>query len=100
MPECWWFAKYGYCSAGDECLYAHPKERKIECPDYNRGFCQLGTPISPLGLDLHSVLTILTYISKVQHVRENMSEEWLVSCTSPDFVQWARIAREDSEWRC
>jgi len=42
MPECWWFAKYGYCSAGDECLYAHPKERKIECPDYNRGFCQLG----------------------------------------------------------
>lgn len=42
MPECWWYAKYGYCSAGDECLYAHPKERKIECPDYNRGFCKLG----------------------------------------------------------
>jgi cleavage and polyadenylation specificity factor subunit 4 len=42
MPECWWFAKYGYCSAGDECLYAHPKERKVECPDYNRGFCKLG----------------------------------------------------------
>lgn len=42
MPECYWFAKYGYCSAGDECLYAHPKERKIECPDYNRGFCKLG----------------------------------------------------------
>ncbi|TFK30534.1 hypothetical protein FA15DRAFT_662505 [Coprinopsis marcescibilis] len=42
MPECWWFAKYGYCSAGDECLYAHPKERRIECPDYNRGFCSLG----------------------------------------------------------
>jgi cleavage and polyadenylation specificity factor subunit 4 len=42
MPECWWFAKYGYCSAGDECLYAHPKERRIECPDYNRGFCKLG----------------------------------------------------------
>jgi cleavage and polyadenylation specificity factor subunit 4 len=43
MPECWWFAKYGFCSAGDECLYAHPKERRIECPDYNRGFCKLGT---------------------------------------------------------
>ena len=43
MPECWWFAKYGYCSAGDECLYAHPKERKVECPDYKRGFCKLGT---------------------------------------------------------
>ncbi|TFK98644.1 hypothetical protein BDV98DRAFT_572490 [Pterulicium gracile] len=42
MPECWWFAKYGYCTAGDECLYAHPKERKAECPDYNRGFCKLG----------------------------------------------------------
>jgi cleavage and polyadenylation specificity factor subunit 4 len=42
MPECWWFAKYGYCSAGDECLYAHPKERKVECPDYKRGFCKLG----------------------------------------------------------
>ncbi len=42
MPECYWFAKYGYCSAGDECLYAHPKERKTECPDYNRGFCRLG----------------------------------------------------------
>ncbi|KAJ3750262.1 hypothetical protein DFH05DRAFT_1466633 [Lentinula detonsa] len=42
MPECWWYAKYGYCSAGDECLYAHPKERKVECPDYNRGFCKLG----------------------------------------------------------
>ena len=46
MPECWWFAKYGYCSAGDECLYAHPKERKVECPDYNRGFCKLGLSIS------------------------------------------------------
>lgn len=42
MPECWWYAKYGYCSAGDECLYAHPKERRVECPDYKRGFCKLG----------------------------------------------------------
>ncbi|KAF8922450.1 hypothetical protein CPB85DRAFT_52725 [Mucidula mucida] len=42
MPECWWFARYGYCSAGDECLYAHPKERKVVCPDYKRGFCKLG----------------------------------------------------------
>ncbi|KAI0322974.1 hypothetical protein OF83DRAFT_1273733 [Amylostereum chailletii] len=42
MPDCWWYAKYGYCSSGDECLYAHPKERKIECPDYNRGFCKNG----------------------------------------------------------
>ncbi|KAG6875152.1 hypothetical protein C0992_004963, partial [Termitomyces sp. T32_za158] len=47
MPECWWYAKYGYCSAGDECLYAHPKERKVECPDYNRGFCKLADHIGP-----------------------------------------------------
>lgn len=45
MPECWWYAKFGYCQAGDECLYAHPKERKIECPDYKRGFCKLGESI-------------------------------------------------------
>jgi len=43
MPECWWYAKYGYCSSGDECLYSHPRERKVECPDYNRGFCKLGS---------------------------------------------------------
>ncbi|KAF7291625.1 hypothetical protein HMN09_01253700 [Mycena chlorophos] len=42
MSECWWYAKYGYCGSGEECLYAHPKERRIECPDYNRGFCKLG----------------------------------------------------------
>ncbi|KAG8979321.1 RNA-binding component of cleavage and polyadenylation factor [Tulasnella sp. JGI-2019a] len=42
MPECWWFARYGYCASGDECLYAHPRERKKECPDYRRGFCKLG----------------------------------------------------------
>ncbi|PSR76303.1 hypothetical protein PHLCEN_2v8535 [Hermanssonia centrifuga] len=40
MPECWWYAKYGYCSVGEECLYRHPKERRIECPDYARGFCK------------------------------------------------------------
>lgn len=53
MPECWWFSKYGYCSAGDECLYAHPKERKVECPDYNRGFCKLG---ESLGVYLSVIL--------------------------------------------
>jgi len=42
MPECWWYAKNGFCSAGEECLYAHPKGSQVECPDYNRGFCQLG----------------------------------------------------------
>ncbi|KAH8825159.1 hypothetical protein DL96DRAFT_1612122 [Flagelloscypha sp. PMI_526] len=42
MPECWWFAKYGVCSAGDDCLYSHTKDRKARCPDYDRGFCRLG----------------------------------------------------------
>ncbi|KAG8903482.1 RNA-binding component of cleavage and polyadenylation factor [Tulasnella sp. 403] len=42
MPECYWFARFGYCASGDECLYAHPRERKKECPDYKRGFCKLG----------------------------------------------------------
>lgn len=42
MPECWWYAKNGFCSAGEECLYAHPKGSRVECPDYNRGFCKLG----------------------------------------------------------
>lgn len=59
MPECWWFAKYGYCSAGDECLYAHPKERKAECPDYNRGFCKLGTFLLMFHIFLDSLLLSL-----------------------------------------
>jgi cleavage and polyadenylation specificity factor subunit 4 len=58
MPECWWFAKYGFCSAGDDCLYAHPNERKVECPDYRRGFCKLGT-LSPFVLASNCVTIIL-----------------------------------------
>ncbi|CDZ97191.1 hypothetical protein SERLA73DRAFT_78143 [Phaffia rhodozyma] len=42
MPECYWLSKYGYCSAGDECLYYHPKVKKRICMDYDRGFCFLG----------------------------------------------------------
>lgn len=42
FPECWWWGSYGFCSAGDECLYYHPKVRKRECEDYRRGFCVLG----------------------------------------------------------
>jgi cleavage and polyadenylation specificity factor subunit 4 len=61
MPECWWFAKYGYCSAGDECLYAHPKERRVECPDYKRGFCKLGGLHIPIIFCIHSLgIQVLT----------------------------------------
>ncbi|KAI5451917.1 RNA-binding component of cleavage and polyadenylation factor [Naganishia albida] len=42
FPECWWWSTYGFCTAGDECLYWHPKVRRRECVDFNRGFCKLG----------------------------------------------------------
>ncbi|KAJ2920319.1 hypothetical protein MD484_g34, partial [Candolleomyces efflorescens] len=67
MPECWWFAKYGYCSAGDECLYAHPKERRIECPDYNRGFCKLVLVVKQrLCRVLHDAILTKCYVSSVE----------------------------------
>lgn len=42
MPICVWFVKTGKCELGGECLYFHPRDRRVECPDYNRGFCRLG----------------------------------------------------------
>lgn len=71
MPECWFFAKYGFCSNGDEvsrragagtrkgslqiltwcrlfhdlqCMYLHVTEdmRIRECPQYRKGFCRKG----------------------------------------------------------
>lgn len=42
MPVCVWFVKLGKCELGGECLYYHPRDRRVECPDYNRGFCRLG----------------------------------------------------------
>ena len=76
MPECWWYAKYGYCSAGDECLYAHPKERRIECPDYKRGFCKLGASGESSSYSFYSRMVL-----KVPHVRANTSDALLASCT-------------------
>lgn len=79
MPECWWFAKYGYCSAGDECLYAHPKERKVECPDYKRGFCKL-------GMYAVSRVAVTADVSKVLHAPASTFDASRVSCTSQDTV--------------
>lgn len=45
MPDCHWLLKFGYCSAGDECLYYHPHTKKRICEDYTRGFCYYGAPI-------------------------------------------------------
>lgn len=44
MPECRFFATFGYCNSGDECLYLHVdhKAKVRECENYKRGFCQKG----------------------------------------------------------
>ncbi|UZJ51843.1 hypothetical protein CBS101457_001163 [Exobasidium rhododendri] len=44
MPECRFFATFGYCNSGDECLYLHvdTKAKIRECEDYKRGFCRDG----------------------------------------------------------
>ncbi|KAK6902712.1 mRNA 3'-end-processing protein YTH1 [Kwoniella mangroviensis CBS 10435] len=42
MPVCVMFVKQGKCELGGECLYFHPRDRRVECPDYKRGFCLLG----------------------------------------------------------
>lgn len=46
MPICVFFVKTGKCELGGECLYFHPRDRRVECPDYNRGFCRLGVFIN------------------------------------------------------
>jgi len=44
MPDCYFFAKHGWCSNGEECLYLHndPNSTRTPCPWYARGFCPLG----------------------------------------------------------
>lgn len=44
MPECRFFATFGYCNSGDDCLYLHvDRKAKIrECENYKRGFCPIG----------------------------------------------------------
>lgn len=44
MPECRFFATFGYCNSGDECLYLHvdAKAKIRECENYKRGFCPKG----------------------------------------------------------
>ncbi|ORY25735.1 hypothetical protein BCR39DRAFT_590013 [Naematelia encephala] len=43
MPICISFERVGKCELGGECLYFHRRDRRVECPDYNRGFCRLGS---------------------------------------------------------
>ncbi|KAE8234908.1 hypothetical protein CF326_g26 [Tilletia indica] len=51
MPECRFFASFGFCPSGDECLYLHvdPKAKVRECEHFRRGFC----PKGPLCLKRH-----------------------------------------------
>lgn len=44
MPECRFFATFGYCNSGDDCLYLHvdAKAKIRECEMYKRGFCPRG----------------------------------------------------------
>jgi cleavage and polyadenylation specificity factor subunit 4 len=60
MPVCVFFVKTGKCELGGECLYFHPRDRRVECPDYNRGFCRLGElcPAGCLPLLLLDVKTL------------------------------------------
>lgn len=50
MPECRMFATFGFCNAGEECLYRHknPREKRRECEEYNRGFCPRGELLTEL----------------------------------------------------
>ncbi|PKI85844.1 Yth1p [Malassezia vespertilionis] len=44
MPECRFYATFGFCNSADECLYVHidPGVKRRECERYERGFCELG----------------------------------------------------------
>ncbi|CEH12541.1 related to cleavage and polyadenylation specificity factor [Ceraceosorus bombacis] len=44
MPECRFFATFGFCNSADECLYLHvdPKSKIRSCEWYERGFCPKG----------------------------------------------------------
>jgi len=44
MPECRYYATYGFCNSVDECLYVHidPAVKRRVCENYDRGFCPAG----------------------------------------------------------
>lgn len=44
MPECRFYATFGFCNSSDECLYIHidPSVKRRRCERYERGFCELG----------------------------------------------------------
>ena len=44
MPECRFFATFGFCNSTEDCLYVHiePSVKRRRCERYERGFCELG----------------------------------------------------------
>ena len=92
MPECWWYAKFGYCQAGDECLYVHPREKKIECPDYKRGFCKLG---AHHRFRIHCMLS--DRCPKVLNAHESTSGASLAKPILRAFAHWDQNALAGSE---
>jgi cleavage and polyadenylation specificity factor subunit 4 len=44
MPECRFFATFGFCNQAEECLYLHvePASKRRKCERYERGFCPKG----------------------------------------------------------
>lgn len=44
MPECRFYATFGFCNSAEECLYVHidPEVKRKECELYRRGFCPKG----------------------------------------------------------
>lgn len=63
-------------------MYAHPKERRVECPDYNRGFCKLGE----CDASLQSTKYEAKSCNQDPNVRENMYVVWYAKTTSPASV--------------
>lgn len=61
MPECRFYATFGFCNSADECLYIHidPSVKRRACERYERGFCELGT----------------SYFFALTHARSALSEE-------------------------
>lgn len=122
FPECWWFGTYGFCAVGDECLYYHPKERKKECEDFNRGFCRLGELIrSRIALPCENLLKwnktdsdnlncvpmpsffilcsidIRSISSQAQIAHANTSAAFSVNRTSRGSAQTVPTAKKDTQ---
>jgi hypothetical protein len=89
MPDCHWLLKFGYCSAGDECLYYHPHTKKRVCEDYARGFCYYGAsprfswPPSAMSSSAIVQLASLTLTSRARIIRPPACRPGLPSTAHP-----------------